>query len=396
MAGETSLARPAAPDVLRQGLTVVACFLSLATVLGVQYSFGTFLDPITREFGEGRGLTSLLFSATTFLFLALGIVAGPLADRYGASTLAVIGAITTGIGLYGASRGGSFWAVLASYGLGVGIGTAAVYVPMIAAVGRRFDRHRGLALGIAVTGIGVGTLVVPPIAARLIDTLGWRGAFGALALPSAVLLLLCAALSADRGRGHADAVGFDFKALAGRDFVLMYLATILGAAAIWSAFVYVAPYAESLGASTVAAALLLSALGVGGVVGRLILASLTEWMPSLRALKVAILVCTVAFLFWTPGLPYAALVVFAVLIGAGQGGWIALIPSVLASMFGLPSLGRSIGIYWTAGGIGAVLGPTMTGYLVDTAHYPVAIFSQIALAIVAFVLFMVVRASPAR
>jgi MFS family permease len=392
VAGEATLTGTSRASAWQQALIVAACFLSLATVLGVLYSFGDFLEPLNREFGLGRGATSLIFSATTFLFLALGILTGPLSDRYGARMLGVLGALAAGLGLYGASVAGSIWVVFASYGFGVGIATGCIYVPMIAAVGRRFDRHRGLAVGIAVTGIGVGTLVVPPIAARLIESLGWRGALGALAVPSTALLLGSALASGDRGHRGTGTVGFTIRSFTSRTFVVLYAATVLLSAAIWSGFVYVAPYAQSLGLTPVAAALLLSAIGVGGVVGRLMLASLTEWMPALRALKVAIVVSTLAFVFWIPGLPYAALFAFAVLVGAGQGGWIALIPSVLAPMFGLPRLGRSVGAYWTAGGIGAVLGPTMTGFLIDTARYPAAILSQVALAGAGCFLFLLLRA----
>ena len=62
--------------------------------------------------------------------------------------------------------------VYAAYGLGVGLGVGCAYVPAIGAVQRWFVRRRGFASGLAVSGIGVGTLVMPPLATLLIDSPG--------------------------------------------------------------------------------------------------------------------------------------------------------------------------------------------------------------------------------
>ena len=77
--------------------------------------------------------------------------------------------------------------VYAAYGLGVGLGVGCAYVPAIGAVQRWFVRRRGFASGLAVSGIGVGTLVMPPLATLLIETFGWRGAYLALGALAAVI-----------------------------------------------------------------------------------------------------------------------------------------------------------------------------------------------------------------
>src|SRR5260221_14195012 len=77
--------------------------------------------------------------------------------------------------------------VYAAYGLGVELGVVCAYVPAIGAVQRCFVRRRGLASGLAVSGIGIGTLVIPPLASFLIAMLGWRGAYLALGALAATL-----------------------------------------------------------------------------------------------------------------------------------------------------------------------------------------------------------------
>ena len=106
---------------------------------------------------------SLVFSLAGFLYFGLGIVSGPLADRFGSRRLAVAGMILTGLGLAAASAARSLPEVYAAYGLGVGLGVGCAYVPAIGAVQRWFVRRRGFASGLAVSGIGVGTLVMPPL-----------------------------------------------------------------------------------------------------------------------------------------------------------------------------------------------------------------------------------------
>ena len=129
---------------------------------------------LQHDFAASRGSISLVFSLAGFLYFGLGVITGPLADRWGSRLLAVIGMILTGVGLGVASVARSLIEVYAAYGLGVGLGIGCSYVPAVGAVQRWFVRRRGFASGLAVSGIGVGTLVVPPLAALLIDTLGWR------------------------------------------------------------------------------------------------------------------------------------------------------------------------------------------------------------------------------
>jgi MFS family permease len=93
--------------------------------------------------------------------------------------------VMVGLGLCAASFAQSLIQVYAAYGLGVGLGVGCAYVPAIGAVQRWFLRRRGFASGLAVSGIGVGTLAMPPLATMLIASFGWRDAYlvlGALAV----------------------------------------------------------------------------------------------------------------------------------------------------------------------------------------------------------------------
>src|SRR5215207_1638504 len=155
-------------------LVVAAAFAVTFVGFGSAYTFSAFLKPLQADFGASRGSVSLVFSLAGFLYFGFGIVSGPLADRWGARRLAVAGMLLVGLGLAAASVARTLAEVCLAYGVGVGLGIGTSYVPALGAVQRWFTRRRGFASGLAVSGIGVGTFVMPPCAAALIEALGWR------------------------------------------------------------------------------------------------------------------------------------------------------------------------------------------------------------------------------
>src|SRR6202044_2547035 len=170
------------------GWFVVAAGFGVTFVgFGGAYSFSAFFESLQREFAASRGSVSLVFSLAGFLYFGLGFVSGPLADRLGSRSMAMLGTIVLGLGLMLAGAARSLPQVYAAYGLGVGLGVGFSYVPVLGAVQRWFVRRRGFASGLAVSGIGVGTLVMPPLAALLIARLGWRDAWLVLGCVAAIV-----------------------------------------------------------------------------------------------------------------------------------------------------------------------------------------------------------------
>lgn len=176
---------------------VAAAFVITFVGFGSAYTFSSFLGSLQQEFGASRGTVSVVFSLAGFLYFALGIVSAPLADRYGVKMLSAVGMILVGAGLILAGQAQSIIQVYAAYSIGIGLGVGSAYVPALGAVQRWFVSRRGFASGLAVSGIGVGTLVLPPFATWLISHIGWRSAYTTLGIIAVVLGVLAALLMED-------------------------------------------------------------------------------------------------------------------------------------------------------------------------------------------------------
>src|SRR3982750_1066571 len=112
---------PSNPRIFYGWFVVAAAFAITFVGFGSAYTFSAFVESLQKEFGASRGSVSLVFSLAGFLYFGLGIVSGPLADRWGSRRLAVIGMILVGVGLAVAGAARSLAEVYTAYGLGVGL-----------------------------------------------------------------------------------------------------------------------------------------------------------------------------------------------------------------------------------------------------------------------------------
>ena len=385
-----------AVDSRRAWLTVAAAFLAGFVVFGITYSFGAFVDPMAAEFHASRTATSALFSITGLTFYALGSVSGHLSDRLGPRIVVSAGAVLLSAGLVSTAFVERMWGGYLTYGIGVGLGAACVYVPTLAIVGGWFTKRRNTALGIAAAGTGCGMLIVPPLAATLIEHLGWRNAYIALGAGCALLLTICAVLTERPPLAPSPAGRSLYRVVRSRPFAMLYVSWVLATSALFVPFVFLPAFALDQGASQVMASALISVLGGMSVVGRLGLGALGNHIGTLRLFKIATFAMGASYAMWlTPTAAYGGLVVFAAVLGLGYGVRISLMPVVLIELFGMQNLGAVLGVFFTATGISAFLGPPLAGFIVDfTGSYRWAAAFALALGLLGFVAVLRLKADP--
>lgn len=396
-AGDNEAVEAPELDSARSWLVVGASFLSTFTVFAPAYSFGVFFEAMEDTFDASKGATAFVFSIATFLYFLGGVVSGRLGDRFGPRPIVLFGAVVMSGGLALTAAAGSLWLAYVTYGLGVGVGVACGYVPMVAPVGAWFERRRTFAMGVAVAGIGCSWLVAPPLVAWIIDAHDWRTAYLVLAVVTLVLLVVASFGTAPPpgGAGAAEVRPLgEIIRLPG--FALLYAAGFVGTLALFTPFVFLVPYATDHGISDGAAAALLAVLGGTSVVGRLGLGALGS-SRVVRVYQGCFLALGGSFVLWLiAGSSYPLLITFAIVLGLGYGGFIALGPALAAHLFGIRGLGGVLGAMYTSAGFGGLIGPPFAGLLTDvTGSYTAAIVAALCFGLVSFVLLLRLPTHPA-
>lgn len=397
---------PATGRVFHGWVIVGAAGVVMMVIFGMAYTFAAFFPALSAEFGATRGQTALVFSLSGFIYFGIGAFSGMLADRIGPRPVILAGILLVAAALALTAFAGSLWQIYLLYGLGLGIGVGLAYVPAIGAVQRWFVRGRGFASGLAVSGIGLGTMLAPPMASALIDQFGWRGAYMGLAAVTAVLGLGAAALMeaspATRGlrpdgdppdaRAAPSAVagGYALKdALRTVDFRLLYASAVLGAFGLFIPFVHLAAYARDRGLGEAAAVWLVGLIGFGSLFGRFLIGIVADRIGRKMTMALCFIGLAAMMILWWQSATLAPLAVFAVVFGTCYGGFVALAPAIAADHFGGRAIGAIIGVYYSSVAFGTLLGPSAAGYAYDlTGSYTAVILGSAGLNVLAFLIIL--------
>ena len=357
-------------------VVVWATFACLALIFGVSYSFAAFFTSFAGEFAAQRADVSWIFGLSGLVYFVLGTLGGILADRFGPRVVCSAGMALIALGLLLTSWAQALWMVYLSYGLLVGLGIAFVYTPSIASVQPWFTLRRGLAGGIASSGVGAGTLLVPVLVAMGISTMPWREAMRLLALGVLVLGLLASGLlrrapaSAQPGAGGT-ASGLSLReSLRTPTFRWFYLATVLASPVMFIPFAHLSASARDLGLHESLAVGLVGLIGIGSLVGRFSIGWLADRIGRAPTLVLMQLSMGLSYLLWAAAGGHALLVVFALWFGLSYGSIVSLLPAICMDYFGGRSVASVVGALYSGAALGNLLGPVLAGAAFDRmGHY---------------------------
>jgi len=390
-------------------IVVIAAFLILVMTWGTIYSFGVFFKPVLIEFGWTRAATSGAYSLCLLLLAFLGIVAGRLNDRFGPRIVATACGLFLGSGYLLMSQISTIWQLYLFYGVMLAIGASGSYVPLASTIARWFVKRRGLITGIAVSGIGVGTMIMPPVANWLIAEYGWRLSY--LVVGIAVLVLIISAAQFLRyepsqmgqlpyGENKTEPERVNFKArgfslqeaIRTRQFWMISAMFFCFGVAIQSIIVHIVPHATDLGISAASAANILAVIGASSAIGRIMMGGVADRIGNKLALITIFILMTVALLWLLVTKEPWMFYLFAATFGFAYGGWATLISLIPAELFGLGSLGVILGAVTFSPASGEALGPVLTGRIFDvTGSYQPAFLVCVAVCIIATVLALFLK-----
>jgi MFS transporter, OFA family, oxalate/formate antiporter len=394
-------------------------FSVLAISYGVQFSVGVLIPDMEADTGWTRTQISLAYSLYVLLYSSLSFVSGAFTDRYGPRRVILVGGFCMGTGYVLTGLSQELWQLYLSLGVLTAIGMSASFVPCNATVVRWFSRRRGQALAISTAGTGFGGLLLPPIAGLLTVSVGWRSTFVVLGAVAGLWLLGASRLMhrspEERGftvdgdpvastsagpseSGMTKVADLTTKqAVRTQEFWLILSLFAFTWIAIFFPMVHLSPFAESLGLPRSAAAISVSAVGVGGVLGRLVSGPLSDRIGRHVSLASVMLVQVAAFALFAishgPGTLYPAALAF----GFGYGGSTTLFPAIVADHFGRDHVGAIVGLIFAGGGSLAAIGPTAAGFLYDmTGSYRLAFVLSAGSNVVSTLLVGVLWASTRR
>jgi MFS transporter, OFA family, oxalate/formate antiporter len=383
-------------------IVVWAAFTLLMIQSGISYSMPVLFRFFEADFTIGRGQAAFIFSCSQVMAFAMGPFAGSLADKFGPRAVVGGGLLTLAAGLLGAAQAQSYGELLVSYGMAFGIGSGAIYIPLLGMIQRWFYHRRGLASGLATSGVSIGTLTFPIVCASAADAFGWRSLYLGFAMLcfSIGLFAVCVLVPDPRERGlKPDSVleaavspcreqpisGLSLsEAFRDGQFYLLYFCSFGAAVLTFMALVHLPQHAAEASGAKVSAATIISVIGLFGLVARLGGGSWADHIGRLAMIRIALLLSVATSSLWLMNDGSAGiLLLVAALFGITHGLCIALLPAVIADSFGNKEISRIIGAIYTSFALAALVGPTAAGVLHDhTGNYDAALAACIVLSIV--------------
>ena len=349
---------------------VWATFVCLALIFGVSYSFAAFFENFAQEFSAQRADVSWIFGLCGLVYFVLGALGGLLADRWGPRVVCMVGMALISAGLFWTSFAQSLSSIYISYGVMVGLGIAFVYTPSIAAVQPWFTKQRGLASGIASSGVGAGTLLVPLAVSYLLIAVTWREALqlmalGVLVMGLAATFFLKRAPSSNAGVA-GQISGMTLKeALRTPSFKWLYMGALFGSPVMFIPFAHISAAARDSGVTDSQAVALVGLIGIGSLVGRFAIGWLADRLGRVKTLMLMQCAMGLSYLIWAIASQQLAFSVFAVVFGLSYGSIVSLLPAICMDLFGGRAVSAIIGTLYTGAALGNLLGPVWAGRVFD-------------------------------
>jgi MFS family permease len=322
--------------------------------------------------------------------MGTGPVAGFAVDRYGAKPVALVSMVLFGLTFMSLGlSGGNIWIYYGQWVMMSTLGAGTLTATWMHTVNGWFDRHRGLAIGIASTGSGITGFLVKPFSAWLIGTYGWRTAFFVIgALPIVIGVPVIAGFFRERTRAVASKVAYESMAEAGlslnealrdRRFWIMTFAFLLIAFALTAPTPNLENILRTQKFTLSQIGAITAGFGLSVIAGRIIGGWLLDrfWAPGC-ALAILIMPTIGSFMLSRPEIDASHASIAVVTLGLGAGFEFDLLAYLIARYFGRRSYGTIYGSFFTVIAFGGGIGPIVYGRVFDaTGRYDMALLSGV-------------------
>ncbi len=387
----------------RSGWSVVGfSFITLALVYGVYYSFSVFFVALLKEFGWSRSIGAGAFSLFMIVSSLINPVVGNLASSGKPRRVVIGGALLLALGLGLCSLTQTWWQFYLFFSLITAIGLGGTgWLTNVIIIQQWFKEKRGLPTGIISAGIGIGILICVPSAQYLILRLGWRTAYGAMAIfiPLIVISLAMIFLKKppptvshpiEMEKGHTfvkDPLVLDegwasqswtvARAITTKTFWLLGFSFFLANLVTQTIFTHQVAFFVDRGLEALLASYLVGIVGIVSIGGKILWGALSDRIGREITYTMGI-ICSILGMLWlilfnlfpTSSLPYF----YAIFFGMGYAVQATLPPLITADFFEGQGYGSIFGIIMIFIGIGGAFGVWFAGFLHDQLGSYVPVF----------------------
>ncbi|MGC1818648.1 MAG: MFS transporter [Casimicrobiaceae bacterium] len=376
----------------RTPTVVLVCSSLIVTLgMGIRYSFGLFLQPMTADLHWTRETFALAIAVQNLVWGATQPFAGMVADKYGAGRVVLGGALLYVLGLVVMAHPTTPLSFVLSAGVLVGTGLSGVTFSVIAGVlGRAFPpEKRSMVLGISTAAGSFGQFALLPLTQWLLSHIGWVGALVALGGVGLIMAPLAAAAVEKRVAheyAHRQSASEAMReALGHRGYVLLTTGFFVCGFQVVFIAVHLPAYLADRGMAPGTAVTALALIGLFNVIGTYISGRLGARMPKRHILSFIYFARAVAIALFV-FLPLSALSVYLFSIAMGLL-WLSTVPptnGIVAQVFGVRYLAMLSGFAFLSHQVGSFLGAWLGGVAYDrTGSYDIVWYLSIALSVAA-------------
>jgi MFS family permease len=393
---------------------LAACVVGLACGMAtaVVSTFGVFVGPLREAFGWSQSEAFAALLVITLTSAPLAPVVGGIVDRFGARRVVLLAFACEAL-IFASFfwQGASIWSFYARFVAFALFALATTHVAFARVITLWFDRRRGLALGIALSGVGIGGFLWPLFAQAMIEQHGWRNAYlllaaavAVIAMPTIALLLRDSPESvgqrADGDPAPERTIGAPVaapslpgltlaEALRTRAYWMVLVTFFLVGLAVQSVMLHLVPLLGARGLSPMLAALAQSMLFLAVTSGRLVTGWLMDrfFAPRVALAFLLAALCGVALL--ASGAAGTTAFIAAMLVGLAVGAEVDVIAYVTSRYFGPLSFSRIYGTFYGTYSLSGGIGPLLTAETVDrTGDYQFALGMNAALLVAGCLLLL--------
>lgn len=352
------------------------------------YGAGVLHVALLQHFGEDVAFTSFIGSVFTSAISILSPLASVLINMGSCRTAHMTGGILAFLGFSCSYFVNNIKILLLTYGIVAGTGLSLCQTPSLCAIGFSFEKYRGMSAGIAVAGAGFGMFVSGPLVQFFLDVYGLHGSFllmGAVSMHQVLfgVLMKPSGLEIEHKKSKKKKPNYyeetssnslcciskdNFNVFKNKTYAFFLIGTFLWNIPYSTILLHLPNISRHHGFSTHSAALLLTFVGLGSAINR-ILTGITQGPSGLDPLllDVGFLgisgLVTILFPFYSSS--YVGQTIFSFIFGIYSGGLIALTTPLIVDLVGLANLSMGLGFGYFIAGIGYIIGPPIAGAIVD-------------------------------